>query len=115
MVAPCKRCGVPCLVGATQPNEAPYPLVTMRAAQTADGLCSTCAAHWWLFTVDGLRWTFEEGYGMLSFLGIRTRLNRLLGLMHPELGAVDWDRMIAQWSLPWPRGWELPNDTRTQG
>jgi hypothetical protein len=111
MIAKCERCGVPCIVGAAPPNDAPHPLVTMRAAQTAHGLCVTCAAHWWLHSVDGIRWAVEDGGPwVLGLRPIQEKLTPLMARMHPEFAALDWARMLAQWDMDWPKGWALPHD-----
>lgn len=110
MIAPCERCGVPCLVGSVQPNEAPHPLVTMRAARSEHGLCVTCAAHWWLWTVDGIRWAVESRPWILGLTPIQEKLTTLMARMHPEFATLDWTRLLAQWEMAWPTGWELPRD-----
>ena len=43
-------------------------------AQTTRGLCEECAAHWWLFSVDPLRWSFQAGPGLLAFGTVRQEL-----------------------------------------
>lgn len=109
-IAACLRCGKACLIRAPYEPAVNYALATLRPAQMTRGLCEECAAHWWLFSVDGLRWTFEHGYEMLCFTSVRAQLSRLLGLMHPALGQVDWNRLMAQWDLPWPDDWKLPKE-----
>jgi hypothetical protein len=106
-VTPCPRCHRTCV--AAQPYvRLDYALWVLEGAPS--GLCAECAAHWWLFSVDGLRWSFRDGPGVLSYRTVQSELSRVLALMHPQLAAVDWDRLLSQWELPWPKGWELPRD-----
>jgi len=112
-IAPCARCGASCMVRAPDVAEESTPIVTIRAATTTRGMCRECAAHWWLFSVDGLRWSVREandGVGVLCYPNVQAALARLLGLMHPELAGCDWERLIAQRDLPWPADWALPED-----
>jgi hypothetical protein len=87
-----------------------FPLVELRPATQPRGLCEECAAHWWIFSIDGLRWSFQDGPGVLCMPIVQAELGRILGLMHPALGRLDWGRLIAQWDLPWPDDWRLPKD-----
>lgn len=106
--SPCKRCGVRCVTGRVVGERQVYPLVTMKAAQSEDGLCSCCAAHWWLYTVDGIRWALEEGgNAVLRYPQIQKMLSALMAHMHPEFGSLDWGRLLEQWQLPWPDDWAL--------
>lgn len=108
-LATCARCGQRCRIGVAC-SRTDYALVVLTPATAARGLCAECAAHWWLFSVDGLRWSFADGPGVLRMPAVRVALGRLLGAMHPKLGALDWDRLIAQWDLSWPHDWQLPRD-----
>lgn len=111
-VADCARCGVSCMV-RVQEQPLQTGEVSLRAATTTRGMCRECAAHWWIFSVDGLRWALEaapDGPGILQFPNVQSALNNVLGMMHPELAGCDWARMEAQWSLPWPDDWALPKD-----
>lgn len=108
---PCARCGKACLIGAPHPR-ADYALIVLAPAQAALGMCEECAAHWWIFSVDGLRWSFQDGPGVLRLPVVQAELGRVLGLMHPALAALDWGRLIAQWDLPWPKNWALPSEQR---
>lgn len=109
-VVNCPRCAKPCLIRDTvQTYDSPF--VRLEPAKTAQGLCEECAAHWWLFSIDGFRWSFQDGPGVLCMPIVQTELSRMMGLMHPALGTVDWGRMIAQWELPWPEDWTLPKDS----
>lgn len=110
---PCARCGKSCLIRSPYlPIADERGLPTLVPATTARGLCEECAAHWWIFSVDGLRWAFADGPGVLTLPTVQRELTRLLGWMHPALGALDWQQLLAQWELPWPEDWALPNDTR---
>ena len=88
-----------------------HPFVALRAATTTRGMCAECAAHWWLLSVDGIRWAVaESGAWVLEQPTIQAALSRVLGMMHPELATLDWGRLLAQWDLPWPDDWTLPAD-----
>lgn len=114
-IAFCVRCALPCMIRA-QPNEAPvWGLTVLRAAQTTRGMCRECAAHWWLFSIDGIRWALSDGGPWVLEQGaIQTALSGIMAQMHPELGALDWSRLLGQWDLPWPNDWELPKDKTEQ-
>jgi len=110
-IVPCARCGVSCMVRAPDAAEENHPFESVRAARTARGLCAPCIAHWWLFTVDGVRWTLRDsGPAILKTPAIQHALTRLLAMMHPELATLDWSILLAQWDLPWPDDWTLPVD-----
>lgn len=110
--AGCARCGTICRVVGPSPR-VDYPLAVLTAATTPRGLCADCAAHWWLFSVDGLRWGLQDfGPWVLSLPPVQQSLGRILGKMHAELGACDWNGMIARWDLPWPTDWALPCEGR---
>lgn len=112
-IVPCARCAKSCLI------RSPYlPLADNRGlpalvpATQPRGLCEECAGHWWIVSVDGLRWAFESGPGVLTFPAVQAELARLLGWMHPALGKLDWAQLLEQWDLPWPADWALPSDAR---
>lgn len=107
--APCARCGTICILGPPCPR-IDYPLWTLEPAQKPGGLCVTCAAHWWIFSIDGFRWSFRDGPGVLEYPTVQAAIARLLGQMHPELATVDWGRLLAQWELPWPKDWALTTE-----
>lgn len=109
-IAHCTRCGKSCLLRSPVLPPVDHPLVMLTPATQPCGLCEECAAHWWIFTRDGLRWAFADGPGVLAYATVQAELGRVLGWMHPALGALDWARLIAQWDLPWPDGWKLPSD-----
>jgi hypothetical protein len=107
----CLRCLTPCEVRGPSPR-LKHTQVVLVAAEDDRGLCASCAVHWWLHTVDGIRWALaSSGPGMLSMPALQHMLAPLLAQMHPDLGAVDWARMLDQWDLSWPLDWALPGDT----
>lgn len=111
MLSPCERCGVVCKVGEKDERGDVWPLTIMIPTQTKHGLCVTCAAHWWLWTVDGIRWAIGDSEPwVLGLEAVQEKLTPILARMHPEFGALDWGKMLAQWSMPWPKGWALPKD-----
>ena len=90
-------------------------MVTLAPAPqpTDQGMCAECAVTWWLWSVDGLRWALDDGGpAILEAPAIQETLNGILGMMHPELARVQWARLLTQWDLPWPKGWERPADHR---
>jgi hypothetical protein len=96
------------MAGDAQPPADTWPLIVMRAAQTPHGLCATCAAHWWLWTVDGIRWAIGDGEPCaLTLRPIQEKLSTIMARMHPAFATLDWARMLAQWRMPWPDGWAL--------
>lgn len=106
--AHCARCGVTCALGEPAPC-IDYSLPTLNAAQTTRGMCACCAVHWWLFTVDSIRWSIRDGgKEVLALPVVQRLLSPLLAQMHPELGEVDWGRMLSQWDMAWPKDWMLP-------
>lgn len=110
-IAHCARCSKSCLIRGPSLPAVDHPLVMLTPAKGPRGLCEECAAHWWLFSVDGLRWTLQEsGPELLCLDNVQAELWRVLGMMHPALGRLDWGRLIAQWDLPWPDDWKLPKD-----
>jgi hypothetical protein len=112
-IVPCARCAKACLIRSPlAPPADRGGLVVLVPATTARGLCEECAAHWWIFSVDGFRWAFQDGPGVLCWPAVQRELSRLLGWMHPALGAIDWQQLLNQWDLPWPDDWALPSDVR---
>ncbi len=103
--APCERCGVTCSVGEKPEQGDVWPLIVMTPAQAPHGLCSCCAAHWWLYSVDGIRWALEMGRDFLERADVQAALSRVMAHMHPEFATLDWGRVIEQWALPWPPDW----------
>lgn len=106
----CARCAKSCLIRSPAYPALSHPLVLLAPATQPRGLCEECAAHWWLFTRDGLRWAFSDGPGVLALPMVQAELGRILGWMHPALGALDWQRLLDQWDLPWPEDWALATE-----
>ena len=104
----CARCLTPCEVRGPSPR-LNYSQVVLVATESDRGMCACCAVHWWLFSVDALRWALEKTPQMLRQPAVQARFVPLLKQMHEELGAVDWGRMLAQWDAPWPDDWSLPD------
>lgn len=104
MIAHCARCVTPCEVRGPS-SRLEHTQVVLVAAEDDRGLCACCA-------VDGLRWACAaNGPGLLASAAIQAMLAPLLAKQHPELGTVDWGRMIVQWDLPWPPDWPLAEDS----
>lgn len=112
-VAPCLRCGYLCHVEGTagKPNAAPWP-PTVRLSSTPNGMCLECAVHWLLFTVDGFRWTFEQGNGLLHDPDVQQMVGKALAVGSPEVDPtkINWTRLLEQWDMAWPESWPLPKD-----
>lgn len=115
----CLRCQKPCVISDAPAPAVDYGGFTLRPATSETGLCAECAAHWWLLTVDGIRWALVDGFhAALAHAGpdlfrrepVQAELAGVLGKMHPALAMLDWERLIDQWGLPWPAGWALPEE-----
>jgi hypothetical protein len=110
-IAHCARCAKSCMIRSQYQQAMDYGgLATLVPATTAHGLCEECAAHWWLFSVDGFRWGLMDSPELLCLDAVQVELSRVLGWMHPALGRLDWAKLLDQWDLPWPDDWALPND-----
>jgi hypothetical protein len=109
-IAHCARCAKSCLLRSPSLPTVGDPLATLTPATTPRGLCEECAAHWWIFSRDGLRWAFSESPELLTWPVVQAELGKVLGWMHPALGRLDWEKLIAQWNLPWPDDWRLASD-----
>lgn len=109
-IVPCARCQKACLIRSPYLPSVGDPLASLVPATSTRGLCEECAAHWWLFSRDGLRWAFSACPELLTWPTVQAELGRVLGWMHPALGMVDWDRLLDQWDLPWPVDWQLARD-----
>lgn len=116
MIAPlsivhCARCAKSCLIRSPAlPQADTSGLATLQPARHARGLCEECAAHWWIFSRDGLRWALTDSPELLALPAVQAELSRLLGWMHPALSRLDWARLLDQWDLPWPEDWPLAKD-----
>lgn len=110
-IVPCARCTKSCLIRSPYLPAMNYGgLTTLVPATTGRGLCEECAAHWWLASVDGFRWGPIESPELLCLAAVQVELGRIMGLMHPALGNLDWGRLLDQWDLPWPDDWALAKD-----
>jgi hypothetical protein len=109
-IVPCARCAKSCLIRSPSLPAVGDPLTSLVPATQPRGLCEECAAHWWIVSRDGLRWSLSDGSDMLTWPAVQAELGRVLGWMHPALARLDWARLLAQWDLPWPDDWALPAD-----
>ena len=102
---PCRRCYRACVVRPDDPVTMPvYGTVGVRAARSTEGLCLECALHWWLYTVDGLRWAVGP-----ELLALPVVQGLILSVFETPL-TIDWTRLLRNWERPWPKGWELPTE-----
>lgn len=104
-VTSCVRCGRPCKPGeSTNPEARPF-----RRAQK--GLCENCAVTQFLLCDDleamrmGL---LRNGIEVLKTPNIQEQFGKMLEVGQSELAVeqIDWDTVIAQWDLPWPKGYK---------
>jgi hypothetical protein len=110
---PCARCGWPCQINPADPTRLPINIGGDIHAATHDrGLCLECAVHWWLLTIDGLRWALQEsGPLFLAQPQVQDILMRGLGaLPQPVTAQPNWRAIVAQWEKPWPADWPAPRD-----
>ena len=99
-IAHCERCGDPCQV-APEKN----PNATMlRAATVPKGQCVNCAvAHW--FLVMGLTETHPTLPAGLDAQPVQEQFGRLMkvAISGASLAEINWTKVIANWSLPFPK------------
>ena len=104
IIKPCSRCGKPCQPGQSHNLEArPF-----RRAEK--GLCETCVVTQFLLSddVEPLRdGVFRNGIEVLRNPVIQKQFERILKAGRSELPAenIDWDMVIDQWELPFPKGY----------
>ena len=108
----CLRCRRPCRHGTPDP--------TKRAIlkTQGDGLCPNCVVTHFLLGIAPIRETIMghparggivpavpgKGPAVLRLPHIQAQLGRILAFTQLSLGEVDWEVVIANWDLPWPKG-----------
>ena len=101
----CVRCKRPCEPGDSQNPEA-------RPFKRAEkGLCPNCAVTQFLLCRDleplriGL---LRNGIEVLRKPAIQRQFSNILKVGRSDLQAdeINWDTVISQWELPWPKGYE---------
>lgn len=101
----CVRCGRPCNPGESRNQEArPF-----RRAKK--GLCENCVVTQFLLCDDleALRGgLLRNGIEVLRNPIIQNQFTKILEVGGSELPAdrINWDTVIDQWTLPFPRGYE---------
>lgn len=100
MVTKCKRCGKPCLPGKSKNPEArPF-----RRAEK--GFCEDCAVTRFLMSVEPLRMgLLRNGIEVLKNPNIQKQFATMLKVGGSELPfeRINWDTVIAQWDMPFPK------------
>jgi len=104
-ISPCVRCGRPCRPGNSKnPNARPFRL-------SKKGLCGECAVTQFLLCDDmepvriGV---LRNGVEVLREPAIQQQFAAILRVGGSELPAEDinWETVIEQWDLPFPKGWK---------
>jgi len=101
----CVRCGQPCTPGeSTNPEARPF-----RKAQ--EGLCQNCVVTQFLLCDDleAVRRGIERnGIEILKNPNIQAQFAQILKVGRSELQAdtINWDTVISQWDMPFPKGYE---------
>jgi len=101
---PCVRCGKPCQPGENK-NPAARPF---RKAKK--GLCGDCAVTRFLLCdeLEPLRiGLLRNGIEVLKNPAIQKQFASILKVGESELpfNEINWDTVISQWDLPWPKGY----------
>jgi hypothetical protein len=101
--ASCVRCGAPCTPGENKnPKAQPF-----RKAQT--GLCANCAVTQFLLSIETLKdGLLKNGLGLLKKPEVQRQFAALLEVGHSELpiNEINWNTVIDQWGLPFPKGYK---------
>ena len=98
-ICPCSRCGRPCRVGPPPNPDARL----LRRATAPSGYCAGCAATQWLKTTDPIAGLIEaRGPEMLRNEIVRNQFGAILrsGMSDATLAEIDWEAVVANWSLP---------------
>ena len=97
----CGRCGKPCKQGENKNLKAkPF-----RRAK--EGYCPNCAVTQFLLSIETLRdGLVKNGLELLRNPVVQKQFSQLLRIGKSELPAkeINWDIVINQWDLPFPRG-----------
>lgn len=102
----CIRCNQPCRPGKNiNPEARPF-----RLAQR--GLCENCVVTQFLLSddVEPLRnGILRNGIEVLRTLAVQEQFAAILKVGDSELLAeqIDWNTVVEQWDIPFPRGYEL--------
>ena len=103
----CLRCGRVCVTSAPDPAA----LALVRSATV--GLCVDCAVTSFMLGIEviadlinGSRNQAGLGPEALRSASLRECWKSLLALTQVRPEEIDWERVIAQWALPWPKGHE---------
>lgn len=101
----CVRCGKRCQAGKNKnPDARPF-----REAEK--GLCVNCAVTSFLLC-DDLEWVRisleKNGVKILKIPAIQAQFADILAIGSSELSfeLIDWDTVINQWDLPFPKGYK---------
>jgi hypothetical protein len=97
----CTRCGVRCQVRGGGDDQA-------RIARFADhaGLCATCVTAWWFQHGPLAQLMTPDKRHMLTDPRVQTQFVSVLQASgHEDLqpDQIKWERLVAQWDLPFPQ------------
>ncbi|HLL88545.1 MAG TPA: hypothetical protein VK324_04525 [Tepidisphaeraceae bacterium] len=107
----CLRCGRPCRV-ASETTASAHPI---RKSLVPRGCCVDCAVTCFVVTgplkeVMGGRWTSPEfdAATALRLPHVQAQFAAVFraGNIAEVAGEIDWERVIANWALPVPEGWD---------
>jgi hypothetical protein len=109
--ANCLRCGRPCRFGTPDPNARALRHSAMP------GLCPNCAVTRFLLDIEPIRETIEgtparggivpalpgNGPQILLLPHVRAMWRPLLAYTQTRPEEIDWETVVSQWDLPWPK------------
>ncbi len=98
----CQRCGLDMRVMVQTPN----PEVTlMRFSDSGEGLCASCAATLFLYSVEHIKRLIEAKPEMLLWAPMQDQFAALMetGQADASPGEINWQHLKEHWSLPFPK------------
>ena len=78
----------------------------LRRGKTSDGYCVDCAVHDWLRNTYPINIQLaESGPSPLVHAHVRRQVEEIMRVGNADASPdeIDWDRIIANWELPFPR------------
>jgi hypothetical protein len=99
----CERCGVPCRVAAhSNPDARP-----LRHSTKPEGFCVNCGVTAFFQHTEPLPELIATSGGpeCLRLDHIREQFEQILrvGMADAKADEIDWEKVIADWSLPFPK------------
>lgn len=110
-VTNCLRCGRPCKHGTPDPTKRAI-LKTQH-----EGLCPNCVVTDFLLGIEPIRQIIMgsrarggivpempgKGPEILRYPHIQEQIGRILSSTQLSLTEINWETVIANWDLPWPK------------